>query len=342
MKKLLFLLNMMLVTAFVYAQKEIHYEILRNEPQSHNNLFVSASPVFFDISNNTGVCFGLGASYNHKEKFIVDLDFHRSYTEKTNLLFGSFESYDRNKIGRYGEPMGPMKNLMVFNMSGQYLFNPHIREGRKKVPVVRGYHKTVYIKVPTKRLYAFPLRVGYYYYQLVINSASNFGSTHFSWFGTKINDPAATPEAIQGYTNYKAQILTLGIGIYIRDDIKITVIDSRPQYSGDKEVRESTYYYADILFPMNQKIENMNVIETYYPDIFSSAITIEDEYNMNDHTPKTKMGFRVGRKYLIANPSSWGAAALKVEVGCRPGPIEYKRNLFLVVGFDIIFSKRTY
>lgn len=290
-------------------------------------LFIS--PLGVTVSNNTNVLFGVRGSYNHKDKFWADVDFRRSYTEKINAYFNDFENFKNAR--QYGEPINSIKNLMLIEMKGQYLLGSHIRNGKIKVVVDQSTNLKIYIRVPTRRLLAFPVRMGYAYHQSVMSTREVFMFESSPFYGKAVNDPNATPKAIHGLANFGAHLLNIGMGVYVRDDVIIEIHDSRPKLNGIRSKKESVYCYADIMLPIYQKIENINYIE-------NGKVITETEYNINDYTPKTSYGFRMGIRWTTDFDS--GLGVIWVESGSRPGPTDPKTNFFVICGVDVAVFKR--
>lgn len=334
MKQALLLFLILLNVILVSAQNQAEYEILENDPTAFHKILLFISPVGMTVSNNTNVHFGIRGSYNHKDKFLADVDFRRSYTERINAYFNDFDNY--SKMNQYGEPITSLRNLMLIEINGQYLLGSNIKNGSTKIQIYSGYNYRIYIRTPVRRFIAFPVRGGYSYYQSVMSTREVFMFESSPFYGKAVNDPNATPKAIHGLANFGAHLLNLGVGVYVRDDITINVHHTRPEFKGIRIKKESIYCYADIMIPMYQKIENINYIEK--TNSTNGTEINKTEYNVNNHTRKTKYGYRLGMRWT--NDFDKGLGVIWVESGSRPGPTDPKTNFFVICGIDVAVFKR--
>jgi len=321
---------MVLLTAtLVSSQNLIHYEVLHDDPQLPRGMLLYASPLGINYSNNIGLLFGLGGSYTFKGKFSAELDIRRSYTERINLFF---RDYEFGKQFGNCEPVSSMRTFMLAEIKGQYYLGSLILTNKVKVTLDGGREVMTYTKVPAKRLVSFPIRMGYTYYQSVMNTTRVGFDNGVSLFsGVEANNSGADVKEIHGFANYSSYFLSLGLGIYVKDDLSIIVEDPQKKFSGKKARKESHLWYVDILLPIRQEIENVKRVER---TLVNGILEVKErEYILNEHTPKTNYGFKSGLRSTLMGSATL-SMILWVETGYRPGLTDIKDNFFLMVGLD--------
>ncbi len=334
LKKIIMILTLVSINSVLFSQGEVMYEIQRNDPCSVNNFMAYISPISVDFSkSHFSLGFGLGAYYNYKNKFTIDLGFRRSYSEKINFLAFSEKEAKFNGDVKYGQAFGDVKNLMVYEFTGQYLIGGHIFDGVERVVLKEVLNQyTSYVKVKAQRYHAFPVRLGFGHYQSNM-STQWMNSINFFYQGYDVNLSNDSVESIQGSTMYYANTINLGLAFYQKHDMKIKFEGS---YNGTKDFSSTTLYYIDVLFPIYQEFQNMDVIEKSI--INGNLISNHYEYNVNENTPTSPCGIRFGMKYRTLRKINGSYTA---EVGFNPGPIDFKTNFYIFMGLEINISKKT-
>jgi hypothetical protein len=312
--------------SFSFGQNSdtVYYKVLRNDPNNINNLFIYAMPLNLDfLISYINISYGFGAEYNHKDRFTLGVDFKRSYTEKLNDLFqGDPSNGLYSKIGHAVDK----KNFMIYEFSAQYLLGGKIRTHNEKPVMNDGLNTTTYIKIKTKHYIAFALRASYAQQQYNLTNTT-MNDLRFNYKAYKLDEPNIIFDDLAGSTMYTLQFVSFGLGLFQKQDLKIAT-DSY----GTKDYSMITTYYFDILLPVSQELANLEVSDR------SGAHPTNYEVNVNDHTPMTNYGFRVGMKWQNVATIRNINAGTKFEIGFLPGPNKLTNNFFISLGLDLNIS----
>lgn len=334
MKKLIITLGLISLYSGIFAQNEVTYEIQRNKPDSINNLMAYVSPLSWDFSK-THFSFGFaaGAYYNYQDRFTLEYGFRRSFSEKLNIFKFDEEHIDYSGTVNYGKTSGDIKNMVVSEFTGQYIIGGNTKKRTMSVTLKSILNQyTIYTKIKVKRYYAFPIRFGFSYYQSNI-STQWANSNNFLFQGFDINLPSDSIESIEGSTMYYAQTINFGLAFYQKDDLRVKFTGA---YNGIKDFSSISFYYIDILFPIYQNLQNMNVYEKDYS--YANLTSNISEYNVDKHTPMSPFGLKAGLKWSNLQKINVSGYA---EIGYKPGPIDFNTNFYIFMGLNLNISKIT-
>jgi len=317
--------------SFSFGQNSdtVHYKVLRNEPNSINNMYIYAMPLNIDFMiQYINISYGFGAEYNYKDKFILGVDYKRSYTEKlNNLIHGT----DDLSLQKTGSAIGGEKNYSTFELSTQYLIGGRLREAIDKPVVQDGINSVTYIKIKTLQYLALTLRASYGFHRHNISNMKMVGyEINYNYQAYKLDNPSVIIEDIGGTTMYYMQYVSLGVGVYQKQDLKFST-----QNYGTKDYSMMTTYYFDVLLPVSQELSNMDVTDR------TKGNPINYEVNVNDHTLMTKYGFRAGMKFQSVSRNRRINSGAKIELGFLPGPNKLTDNFFISIGLDLNMSFNT-
>jgi len=327
LKIMLFVLTINYTSTSFAQHDTVQYNILRNDPKGINNLFIYAMPLNIDyLSTYANISYGFGAEYNYKDKFILGVDFKRSYTEKLNdLISGDIVNSSYSKKGQAKD----MKNFMVYEFSVQYLVGGKIRIHNEKPVLSDGINSNTYIKIKNKHYIALALRASYAQQQYDLTNVF-MDDFHFYYTAYNLDAPNVIFNDLAASTMYTMQFVSFGLGVYQKQDLKI----STDTY-GTKDYAISTTYYFDVLLPISQQLSNVEVTER------KNTALLTYEANLNEHTPMTNYGFRLGMKWQTVPAIRKINGGSKFEIGFLPGPDSLSKNFFIAFGLDLNLSFNT-
>jgi hypothetical protein len=318
-KKRITILLLCLFSAHLYGQK-VNYSILRNEPHTVNNFAATITPIAFEYySKAVGVAGGVSAFYIPSDKFLIDFHFNTGYT-KNNNFFSAVGIDDEE----YLAPYGGFKRMIATDLTIQYLLGEFVPELKVKVTIRSGALSSTYIKVPIRRLISLPIRLGLGHIRNTIGYSGYGDNVTFS--GYEVRNQTVTNNSISGLSVYTANTLNIGLGIIIRDDINIRVDNGY----GEKDGKLISVYFADIMLPINDEFSDVYMYERV------NNTRNKVRYHINEDTPRSKFGFRVGGYTKSLEKLCVGS---KWEIGVKPGPIDFRTNFYVSLGLQIGLSK---
>lgn len=325
MKKLTFLIIFILARTFIFSQ-DIFYNIERNSPHSYNNFTSYITPVSISASRCwVGFSWGAGGYYKFNDKFSADLNFQRSITKKYGInTFG----YWKGENAPY--PVGGLKNRTVMELTGQYFIGGFLMNKTKKIVLQDMISVTTYTKIKMKQFVSIPLRFSLGFYQNTLGTGIDI-KNKLKFRGYNISDPSLILDNISGTTVYKAYTVNLGLAIYIADDFKASF---RGAYTGNKDFKEMTFYYIDIILPYKQEFSDMIVPSSKI--INGNYVITNQQYHINDHTIRSPYGLKAGMYYRNLEKVGGGS---RMELGFKPGPQDLLTNFYVLLTIDVAFTK---
>lgn len=322
MKKLILLLLFISVGSQVYSQ-DLSYKIERNSPYLYNNLTGYITPVLMTGSRFwVGYSWGAGAFYKFHDKFSVDFNYQRSFTNNSNL---TVIDYWEERLASY--PVGGVKSTNLFELTGKFYLGDFDIKLKRRITLENGALSTSFTKIKIQSAISIPLRLGMGYYQSVLGAGMDM-MDKLEFSGYDIRNPNVVYNNIKGTTVYRAYTLNFGVGLYMADDFKAKFTGA---YNGAKDFKNMTIYYFDILIPFKQEFTDVLV-----PKWGNSGHIDKIQYHINDHTIRSPYGLRAGMYYRDMKKFAGGG---RVEIGFKPGPNDLLTNFYVMLSIDITMNK---
>jgi hypothetical protein len=271
---------------------ELEYEIIYDEPDSLNKLWVIFYPLYGELfASNTSFGYAGQLLYMHKKKWTFSLQARKAYSPRFDLALanGRERSTVDNRLGNYHLfELGATYHLRDDTRMGTAKITPHKKNLSERS---RWASVPTHLKVPAQVRSIVGLRGGAYFWGTSFN-ASTIAEERGHRFVSASGD--SLPASEQAYTTMASQGFFLGSSW-----TQIRNIFIRPN---DYEASNNDHIfslYADILVAPFVQIAPIEKNGQVYPADFRGH----------------RLGFRLGAQGLFNRAFGW---AYKLETGYRP------------------------
>jgi hypothetical protein len=308
MKRITLLAFVMMFGLLINAQSSedtIRYSILSNNPHNMRDLSLGLVPIQVDFySPNFSFGYMIEADYHYDNLLIFGAKYRGAYTDRWDL------ADDNIDFGRAKSGSGPGTSSEIY---GQFNFLSRIDEDIYDVTLKATGRTEYFMEVPGKKMIQYGARVGYVHTNLYVFSTTNVGGNMFYFVGDDLQSSSST-ENIDGGTTMKSSNIFIGLNKIKKRDI---VVNASHGY-GKKTECSIIQLFADLMLSTNLTLEDM--------------LYQNKEYNVDNDTPKSPVGFRVGyTERSMANIGAYWSA----ELGARPGPGLLSNNLYIMVSAGV-------
>lgn len=293
------------------------YSITENDPEKAKNLHLGLYPLFIDMN---ALNFALGAAANLQYNF----------RNKINLSANYYYAYaDRAASAEYGFSAETTSPAINKSLVGTYYYTRKLFS-RTETPfnvtdgsISRG------MPIELKRLWLFGVRGGIH---SVKTNILNYGNA-MKLQGYFKDSSASKIVDLQHDRDYSTmmEMNMISVGIS-RTTIRDYVLDVRD--IGKVSNKEITELYFDAFYAPAIVYSNMN----YY--VFDgNKVGRPDYYEVviNEHTPRSRIGGRVGYNIILNNVTGFFGGA---ELGIRPGQVERLSNVYFMLRIGYGLSLR--
>jgi len=322
--RIITIVSLLFQFSYSFAQigkNELNYSLERNDPNNMKNFSLKFVPLEFDIySFNNSMGLSIGGEYEFKNLFALGVDYYFAYSDQWGYV-SPFKKRNLTEPSDYST-----SNATDLSIYARFIVNSKNKEVIEEVYLKSDRGVKYVTKIPVKRLQQIGIRLSYSMNSFFANCDN---SSNYTLEGKAVNLPGNQEyilirDAGAMMTN---QVLTFGVSRIRKMDL--TALFNKGY--GEKKVNYRNELYFDIMYAVNQNFENI-----YLPyDTASNVIAVE--YEVNEKTKRSALGFRVG--YRHTSLQTWGFN-YNIESGFRPGPGDLGRNFFLTFGLGINISAK--
>jgi len=325
------LLLLSLSTNLLLAQntnKVYEYSMVRNNAKDglYRNLSLGIDPFWLDVQGEkVAMGSGIYARYVLKNKVRFNLGFDIAYLDR---ISGPSCRSGKRCIGHMGISLEESKNYRGFNFGANYFFTQSVKEVMEKVTLkVTG--NTAYVaQIPAKMSQVYGIRFEYHSDYGYVYSGN--GDIDFVMYATDDESKnTITRSGVDYSTMMTTTVWSFGLNRIRQHDMVVNF-----KGLGERGARYSSEIYADMMLGTTMGFSNMIITDS----IASSGVVVSwKEYNVDEFTAKSKIGWRLGWATYPGKKISY----IKIEGGVRPGPampIEARVYLHLRWGIYVSFK----
>ena len=322
----------MFLTSSLCAQVEGN--ILRNQPVHKTIIGGGVDPLSIFVSpinSSIGYTLNVHAMFNNKLR--VEGEYHGSYIN----VYGTRDIVTYQG-GGHGSPVGGDQKLRTWELGFRYFPIEQTKSVKEKITLRTAGRTTYYTTVDANQLRLFGPRLGVGGYKTYTKAnADNF------FIGVDAKNKEVPIEGSENLgINVGATMVHVGISYTSISDVILEVTKMPDIILTTPRIREEqseSEYFADLLFAPSVKYDNViHHAEGSFDGSGNPVTPLPVEYDLNEKTPKRKVGFRVGWNYT---PYKRATFKTGLEAGLLPGaawaPVG---NAYL--RFKIIFGYTTF
>jgi hypothetical protein len=310
---------LLLASAFVSiasaqtSKDVVEGNVIRNQPFHKSVIGGGVDPLSITLSPlNMAVGYTLNAHAMFNNKFRIDGEYHGSYVN----VYSSKDIVDYQ--GLNGQPEGGETKFRTWELGLRYFLTNKSKNVEEKVVLRNAARVTYYTTVNANQVRLLGARAGVGGYKTYTTANTDDFFIGEDSQGHEVKIPGSENLGI----NVGATMVHLGISYTSISDVILEVTKmpginmTKPRIKKEQSDNE---YYADILFAPSVKYDNVIVNwDTAGFDGFGNPLATSPpvKYDLNNKTPKSKIGFRVGWNYTPYKKATFKTG---LEAGILPG-----------------------
>jgi hypothetical protein len=298
--KLIFFITAIFATSVVLSQTK--REIMEEDPKKAANLRLELTPLNFYTSDfNSAADWSVRGSYRANNKFSISGEFRKEIYDEQEEYIKDPSNYTYGKVFKGS----------AYEFMGTYFFKLKEKEGNEWMPVKKKQigHNTIEVTVdpvPITKLTMYGVRAGYG----SMKSTNELMSAILSEVGNPSNTKSERAVPLQ-----TTNIIFGGLSATRIKNMKVRY----PTY-GIRRKQVIREYYADFMYGAG--------------NTFSTVSSDGTTYTVNNPTPLTNYGFRIG---VLSSPNGKILnLGYGFEVGSFPGSESFASNYY--INFRLVFS----